>query len=360
MSLFNKYKKEVSKVSGISMGDGIPKFWIDTGSFVLNKIMSGSYTKGIPQGRLTALTGPSGSGKSFILGNIIKSAQKQGCAVLIIDTENALDYDYLRAIGVNVCDDDFLRITVNEVNTCTTAINTMLKMYRDGEAGENPKKLLICLDSLDFLFINSALEAYEKSGELNNDQGLHAKKLKQLLVTVMQDIQDMPVAMVATKQVYVDQTPNAFPPFKMTESLKFPFSQIILFTRLFDRDKTTRQIDGIRMKVFGWKVRFTKPFQQVELTVPYDSGLDPYDGILQAAESLGIVTKNGAWYTYNGIKFQSSKFKDIQESVLQDLIKREKEYLMVKIDAEEELLEVKENDVKRQKLEEAAFAIAAT
>jgi RecA/RadA recombinase len=360
MSLFNKYKKEISKVNGISIGDGIPKFWIDTGSYVLNKIMSGSYKKGIPQGRLTALTGPSGSGKSFIMGNIIKSAQKQGCSVLIIDTENALDFDYLRAIGVNVDAENFLRITTNEVNTCTTAINTILKMYRDGEAGEDPDKLLICLDSLDFLFTNSALETYEKSGELNNDQGLHAKKLKQLLVTVMQDIQDMPVAMVATKQVYVDQTPNAFPPFKMTESLKFPFSQIVLLSRLFDRDKTTRQIDGIRMKAFGWKVRFTKPFQQVELTVPYDVGLDPYDGILQAAESLGIVTKNGAWYTYNGTKFQSSKFKDIQESVLQDLIKRERESLIVKIDAEEVIPDVKESDIKKQKLEETMFATAST
>jgi recombination protein RecA len=356
MSVFEKFKTKVSKIEGIGLGDGIPKFWLDTGSFVLNKIMSGSYKKGIPQGRLTALVGPSGSGKSFVLGNIIKSAQKQDCSVLVIDTENALDYDYLKAIGVDVNKEDFVRVSVNEVNLCINVVNTILGMYRSGEAGENPKKLLICIDSLDFLFINSALDAYEKSGELNNDQGLHAKKLKQLLVTIMQDIQNMPVAVVATKQVYVDQTPNAFPPFKMTESLKFPFSQIILFSRLFDRDKITKQIDGIRMKAFGWKVRFTKPFQQVELTVPYDTGLDPYDGLMQAAESLGIIKRNGAWYTYKDIKFQSSKFKEIENQILEDLILRERESLIVKISGEEELPSVSPEDVKRQRLEELALS----
>lgn len=352
MSIFQKFKTKVSKIEGIGMGDGIPKFWIDTGSFVLNKIMSGSYRKGIPQGRLTGLVGPSGSGKSFVLGNIIKSAQKQGCSVLVIDTENAMDFDYLRAIGVDVDREDFVRISVNEVNLCINAVNTILTMYRNGEAGEEPKKLLICIDSLDFLFIHNALDAYEKTGELNNDQGLHAKKLKQLLVTIMQDIQDMPVAVVATKQVYVDQTPHAYPPFKMTESLKFPFSSILLFSRLFDRDKTTKQIDGIRMKAFGWKVRFTKPFQQVELTVPYDTGLDPYDGILQAAESLGIIKRNGAWYTYKDSKFQSKTFVTIQDQVLEDLILRERESIVVELSGEEELPKASPEDVKRQKLEE--------
>ena len=357
MGLFTKFKKEISKMSGVGTGDGIPKFWINTGSYVLNKIISGKYNKGIPQGRLTALVGPSGSGKSFVLGNIIRSAQQSGCGVLVVDTENALDFDFLRAIGVDVADESFMRVTTNEVNTCLHTINLILSEYREAARdGIEMKRLLICIDSLDFLFLGHALEAYEKSGELNNDQGLHAKKLKQLLTTLMQDIQDMPVSIVATKQVYTDQTPNAFPPVKMTESLKFPFSQIILFTRYFERDKTTKSIDGIRMKAFGWKVRFTKPFQQVELNVPYDTGLDPFDGILAAAVSLGIVGKSGAWYEYKGKKFYSKDFNTIQDEVLATLIARENESLCVQLDGVEDLPEMTPEMVKRQKLEEIALA----
>ncbi len=356
MGLFSNFKKEVGKMSGVSMGDGIPKFWISTGSYVLNKIISGKYDRGIPQGRLTALVGPSGCGKSFVLGNMIKSAQKSGCGVLLIDTENAIDFDFLRAIGVDVTSEDFIRLTANEVNTCLKTINVILSEYREAaKAGIEMKRLLICIDSLDFLFLGHALEAYEKTGELNNDQGLHAKKLKQLLTTLMQDIQDMPVSIVATKQVYVDQTPNAFPPVKMTESLKFPFSQIILFTRYFERDKTTKNIDGIRLKAFGWKVRFTKPFQQVELNVPYDTGLDEYDGILAAAASLGIVGKSGAWYEYNGKKFYSRDFNTVQEEVFQALVAREKESLCVELEGVEDLPAASPDEIKRQKLEELAF-----
>lgn len=357
MSIFKDAKKALQKMSGVSIGDGIPKFWLSSGCYVLNKILSGKYDRGIPQGRLTALVGPSGSGKSFVLGNLIKSAQKENFAIFIADTENALDYDYLRAIGVDVTDEDFMRVSLNEINTCTAALNTILKIYRDAqESGEEKKKMLICIDSLDFLFLNHALETYENGGELSNDQGLHAKKLKQLLTTLMQDIKDLPVAVVATKQVYVDQTPNAFPPFKMTESLKFPFSQIVLFSRFLERDKKTRDIDGIRLKAFGWKIRFTKPFQQVEMNVPYLTGLDPYDGVLQAAVSLGIVKQNTAWYEFNGNKFQSNRFAEYKEAILAAMMAREYETLNVEIDGIEEIPIETEADIKRKKLEALAFA----
>lgn len=355
MSIMAKAKKQFEKMKGISVGDGIPKFWISTGSYVVNKIMSGKYRRGIPQGRITGLTGLSSAGKSFILGNIIASAQRSGCSILILDSEHALDYDYLTAIGVDVSDPDFLRITGNEINNCTNAINAMLSLYRDDEVGENPKNLLLCIDSLDFIVLGSAIEAYEKSGELSNDQGLHAKKLKQMLMTIMQDIAELPVAVVCTKQVYMDQTQYAYPPVKMTEALKFPMSTVLLMSKLFDKDKTTKSIDGIRMKIFGWKTRFTKPFQQVELTVPYDTGLDPYDGILQAAESLGIVKRNGAWYSFKASKFQSNDFKKYQEDILEELILREKESLVVQIEGEEDFTE-SPTDLKRKKLEELAFA----
>ena len=40
--------------------------WIDTGSYVLNAIISGSIHGGIPKGRVTMLAGESMTGKSLI------------------------------------------------------------------------------------------------------------------------------------------------------------------------------------------------------------------------------------------------------------------------------------------------------
>ena len=44
----------------------------------------------------------SGSGKSFICsGNIVKNAQDKGCQVVLFDSENALDEQWLQALDVD-------------------------------------------------------------------------------------------------------------------------------------------------------------------------------------------------------------------------------------------------------------------
>ena len=47
---------------------------------------------------------------------------------------------------------------------------------------------------------------------------------------------------------------------------------------------------------------------------------------------MGVITRNGAWYTFNGQKFQSKNFASIQEQVLEELIRREDEVLELKVE----------------------------
>ena len=65
--------------------------WIDTGSYVLNAIISGSLRGGIPKGRVTMLAGESMTGKSLFVMKILAAAQKDGLIPVIFDTENAID-----------------------------------------------------------------------------------------------------------------------------------------------------------------------------------------------------------------------------------------------------------------------------
>lgn len=58
--------------------------WIDTGSLIMNAIISGSLYKGIPAGRVTLLAGESGVGKSYMAMKIIGNAQKKGMKVLLL------------------------------------------------------------------------------------------------------------------------------------------------------------------------------------------------------------------------------------------------------------------------------------
>ena len=69
-SFISNFTKSLKKLETVSTSMAPPSFWIDTGNLVLNKILSGSFRRGIPQGRISTLAGPSGSGKSYIAGNV--------------------------------------------------------------------------------------------------------------------------------------------------------------------------------------------------------------------------------------------------------------------------------------------------
>ena len=79
-----------------------PVDWISTGNHTLNYLISGDFNKGIPLGKVSVFAGESGSGKSFICaGNLVRNAQEQGCQVIIFDSENALDEEWLHALNVS-------------------------------------------------------------------------------------------------------------------------------------------------------------------------------------------------------------------------------------------------------------------
>lgn len=328
-----EFDKEASKIEGISLVNKAPEFFIDTGNLCLNKIVSGKYTQGFAQGRWSAITGPSGAGKTFIAGNAIKAAQDSGCAILIIDTENALDEGYLSALDVDINAPNFFYRGVKTISQISEQFSMFTKFYRKHNLTD---RVLIVIDSLDMALTDSELKNYEK-GEQKGDQGQQAKQLKKLLQTLVQDIKSLPFVGLATKQAYKEQDPIAAlsMPYVVTEATKFAFSQMIMVNKLMLKDKETNRYEGITMQAMGYKTRFTKPFQKVKIEVPYDTGMDPYTGLLEVAETVGVVQKNGGWYYYGEEKFQKSNFLKVRESVLKDLIARENDIIEVQIDQKE-------------------------
>ena len=109
----SKFRKDISKsIPGLSIGFRDPKVWISTGNYALNYGISGRFKDGgIPLGKVTMLGGQSGSGKSFLAsGNITANAQKKDVFVVLVDTENALDEKWLKALDVNTDDNALLKL----------------------------------------------------------------------------------------------------------------------------------------------------------------------------------------------------------------------------------------------------------
>ncbi len=324
-------------MEGVTMDTSPPKYWFTSGNYVLNKIVSGSFQKCIPQGRVTCLAGPSGSGKSFLLANLIKQAQLAGAYILILDSEGAFDDTWASAIGIDVQSESYTCVQVNTIPQVVKIISSFTKGYRkEYEGDENPPPVLIAIDSLDMLMTDSESDKYEK-GDTNADQGQHPKQLKQMLKTFVNDIKSLNVSMIVTKQVYAAtqaQLLKGEGVWIVNDAIRYSTSQIVLITKL--KLKGDEGVSGIRMKCEAFKTRFTKPFQSVTIEVPYETGMDPTSGLLEVALSLGVVKQTGSWYVvpWTDKKMRATEVMESYERIVEECDAKQNVFLKISKDAE--------------------------
>ena len=144
----------VKKNTGVSVGFHDPDTWVSTGNFALNYRISGYFDRGIPLGKVAMFAGESGSGKSFIVsGNLAREAQKQGIFVVMIDSENALDSDWLEALGVDTSEEKLLKVNMGMIGDVAKFtyefIDGYRKEYENTPKDERQKVLFITMSASD-------------------------------------------------------------------------------------------------------------------------------------------------------------------------------------------------------------------
>lgn len=302
MNFLKSFEKELDKLD-VQVGAGDPpRYWYSIGNYSVNRIISGSFFRGIPQGRVTGLVGPSGAGKSFVAANLMAAAQREGAYVLMIDSENASDEKFVSDIGVDTAPLNYKYVGVNTIPLASKVVSSFIKGYkRDfGPADSKAPQVLIVIDSLDMLMTETEEKNFEK-GVTKGDQGQRNKQLKQMLRTFVQAIKQLNISIVVTDGVYKNQdVMNGEGLYIAKEAIRFSLSQIIMLTKLKLKDKGETEVKGIRMKCEGFKTRFTKPYQKVTVEVPYDEGMNAYSGLLEVALELDVIKKKGAYYTLAG------------------------------------------------------------
>jgi RecA/RadA recombinase len=297
-----KFRTAVTKsISGISAGFHDPQDWISTGNYTLNYLISGDFKQGIPLGKVSVFAGESGSGKSFICsGNIVKNAQDQGCQVVLFDSENALDEEWLQALDVDTSPEKLLRISVSMIDDVAKTMSDFMKDYKtnygDLEYGEMPK-LLFVVDSLGMLLTPTDVDQFQK-GDMKGDMGRKPKALTALVRNMVNQIAPFPVGIVATNHTYASQ--DMFDPddkISGGQGFIYASSIVVAMKKLKlkeDEDgNKTSTVQGIRAACKVMKSRYSKPFEGVQIKIPYETGMDPYSGLLEMFEAKGLVTKVG-------------------------------------------------------------------
>lgn len=296
----------VKKNTGVSMGFHDPDTWISTGNLALNYRISGDFQKGIPLGKVTMFAGESGSGKSFIVsGNIIREAQKQGIFVVLIDSENALDSDWLQALGVDTSPEKLLKMNMGMIGDVAKFTYEFIEGYRK-EYEDVPKedrlKVLFVVDSIGMLNTEIANDQM-KAGTLKGDMGHKPKQLKMYITNCINSMGSLNIGMVCVNHSYESQDMfNPDPKISGGSGLVYASSIVVAMGKLKlkeDNDgNKTSEVNGIRSKCKVMKTRYNKPFEEVEIKIPWNTGMDPRSGLLDMFEKYELVQKSGNRLAY--------------------------------------------------------------
>ena len=297
----SKFRKTLTKsIDGLGVGFNDPTDWISTGNYALNYLISDDFHKGIPLGKVTVFAGESGAGKSYICsGNVVKAAQEQGIYVILVDSENALDEAWLHALGVDTSEEKLLKLNMAMIDDVAKTISEFMKEYK--VMVERPKVLFV-IDSLGMLLTPTDINQFE-AGDLKGDMGRKPKALTALVRNCVNMFGSYNVGMVCTNHTYASQ--DMFDPDdKISGGQGFIYaSSIVVAIRKLklkldaDGNKTST-VQGIRAACKIMKTRYAKPFESVQVEIPYTTGMSPYSGLTDLFEAKGLLKKEGNSLVY--------------------------------------------------------------
>ena len=292
----SKFRKTLTKsIDGLGIGFNDPTDWVSTGNYALNYRLSGDFHKGIPLGKVTVFAGESGAGKSFICsGNLVRNAQEQGIYVILIDTENALDEKWLHDLGVDTTEEKLLKLNMAMIDDVAKTISEFMKEYK--EMTERPKVLFV-IDSLGMMLTPTDVNQFE-DGNMKGDMGRKPKALTSLVRNCVNMFGSYNVGLVCTNHTYASQ--DMFDPddkISGGQGFVYASSIVVAMKKLklkedADGNKVS-EVNGIRAKCKIMKTRYSKPFEEVEIKIPYETGMNPYSGLLSMFESEKLLVQSG-------------------------------------------------------------------
>ena len=279
----NEYASIVD--DGVEAGD-VDSF-IDTGSYILNGLMSGSLYGGLPSNKITALAGESATGKTYFLMGIVKSFldKNPNAGVIYFESESAVTKNMVIDRGI-----DPKRMVIFPVTTVqefrTQALKVLDGYLAQNEADRNP--LFLCLDSLGMLSTTKEVED-TADGKETRDM-TRAQVLKAAFRVLTLKLARAKVPLVVTNHTY-DVVGSMFPTKEMGggSGLKYAASSIIYLSKRKEKDGT--EVIGNIIHCKNHKSRLTKENKMVDVRLTYDKGLDRYYGLLELAEKYEIFKK---------------------------------------------------------------------
>lgn len=370
--------KNISKLTGAEIlsesSYAEVKDFLDTGSYALNRVVTGDIHKGIPCGRITTLFGQSGSGKSLIAANTAALALKHDKVdvVYIFDSEGGTLVNIFKQHGVDMSKVN--HIPVASIEQCSTK---MLQTYdmlvkarqeylADPEHNDNIRALCI-LDSYGALAADKLMSDAVNKDKTAMDMGLGAKLKNNMMRGLMMRVVQSNATLIVINHEYQDPSSMfASKVHNMAGGLGITFaSHVILqcekllvkstdtefMTGLEKDDDNVGFFKGNRLKFFVVKNRVCKPAFQATVYLDFSSHIAEFDGLIEDAVKFGYLQEVRGGYTCptyeNGKRVSYKELisnRDIWNTFLEDFNKHSLEVMQYSSSTSKELDEI-ENSI---------------
>ena len=247
--------------------------WIDTGNYHLNAVFSGDLFGGIPNNRTICLAGESGTGKTFLMLNMVRELQKKGYYIIYYDTEGAVDVDNIKNFQVDP--NRFDHQPLSDLAKFRTSITNMIKKMVEAKAkGYDIPKIAICLDSLGMLATTKEIED-AMSGSDKADM-TRAKMVRSLFRIITSDLTGLGVPFLFTNHTYAST--GMFPTINLSGGGGLVYSASVILALSKAQIKEDRIQTGIIVSVKTLKNRFGKPIP-IKFHIRWDKGMNRFIGM---------------------------------------------------------------------------------
>jgi len=255
---------------------------ISTGALTLDLALGGGY----PKGRVIEVYGPESSGKTTLTLHAIAEIQRNGGVAAFVDAEHALDPVYAASLGVDV-----ENLLVSQPDTGEMALEIVDQLIRSAAVD------LVVVDSVAALTPRSEIE-----GEMGDHSvGAQARLMSQAMRKITGNIGKSGCTVIFLNQLRLKIGITYGNPETTTGgyALKF-YASVRLDIRRIQTLKRGTEEYGIRAKVKVAKNKVAPPFRIADFDILFGKGISTLGCLLDLADETNVVTRKGAWYSYEG------------------------------------------------------------